>query len=95
MHNHPNVAHDEEVPLPSPAEGRPTVAHQALTAAKLEAYHAMRAARLNKKQPAERLGWQPSQVTRLFDGRHAWQLGQIAAALRALRRRLVVSSEAA
>jgi hypothetical protein len=40
MYNHPNVAHDEEVPLPSPAEGRPTVAHQALTAAKPEAYHA-------------------------------------------------------
>ena len=27
----------------------------------------MRAAGLNKKQLAERLGWQPSQVTRLFD----------------------------
>ncbi len=66
----------------------------ALTAAKLEAYRAMRAAGLNKKQLAERLGWQPSQVTRLFDGRHASRLDQIEAALRALGRRLVVSSEA-
>ena len=89
------MAHGEEVPLPSPAKGRPTVALPALTAAKLEAYRAMRAAGLNKKQLAERLGWQPSQVTRLFDGRHASRLDQIEAALKALGRRLVVSSESA
>jgi hypothetical protein len=29
----------------------------------------MRTAGLNKRQLAERLGWQPSQVARLFDGR--------------------------
>src|SRR6266851_8835875 len=89
------MAYGEDVPLPSAADGRPTVALPALTAAKLEAYRAMRAAGLNKKQLAERLGWQPSQVTRLFDGRHASRLDQIEAALRALGRRLVVSSEAA
>src|SRR5204862_1993124 len=89
------MAHGEDVPLPSPARGRPTVALPALTAAKLEAYRAMRAAGLNKKQLAERLGWQPSQVTRLFDGRHASRLDQIEAALKALGRRLVVSSETA
>jgi antitoxin HicB len=89
------MAHGEDVPLPSPADGRPTVALPALTAAKLEAYRAMRAAGLNKKQLAERLGWQPSQVTRLFDGRHASRLDQIEAALRVLGRRLVISSEAA
>ena len=88
------MAYGEDVPLPSAADGRPTVALPALTAAKLEAYRAMRAAGLNKKQLAERLGWQPSQVTRLFDGRHASRLDQIEAALRALGRRLVVSSEA-
>ncbi|HEV8030989.1 MAG TPA: type II toxin-antitoxin system HicB family antitoxin [Stellaceae bacterium] len=89
------MAHGEEVPLPSPAKSRPTVTLPALTAAKLEAYRAMRAAGLNKKQLAERLGWQPSQVTRLFDGRHASRLDQIEAALKALGRRLVVSSETA
>jgi antitoxin HicB len=89
------LAHGEDVPLPSPPRGRPTIALPALTAAKLEAYRAMRAAGLNKKQLAERLGWQPSQVTRLFDGRHASRLDQIEAALKALGRRLVVSSEAA
>jgi antitoxin HicB len=88
------MAHGEDVPFPSAAAGRPTVSLPTLTAAKLEAYRAMRAAGLNKKQLAERLGWQPSQVTRLFDGRHASRLDQIEAALRALGRRLVVSSEA-
>ncbi len=89
------MAHDEDVPLPSAPKGRPTVALPALAAAKLEAYRAMRAAGLNKKQLAERLGWQPSQVTRLFDGRHASRLDQIEAALRVLGRRLVISSAAA
>ena len=89
------MAHDEDVPPPSPARGRPTVALPALTAAKLEAYRAMRAAGLNKKQLAERLGWQLSQVTRLFDGRHASRLDQIEAALRVFGRRLVITSEAA
>jgi antitoxin HicB len=89
------MAHGEEVPLPSAPKGRPTVALPALTAAKLEAYRAMRAAGLNKKQLAARLGWQPSQVTRLFDGRHASRLDQIEAALKALGRRLIVSSETA
>jgi antitoxin HicB len=89
------MAHGEAVPVPSRAKGRPTVALPALTAAKLEAYRAMRAAGLNKKQLAERLGWQPSQVSRLFDGRHASRLDQIEAAMKALGRRLVVSSDAA
>jgi antitoxin HicB len=89
------MAHGEAVPAPSRAKGRPTVALPALTAAKLEAYRAMRAAGLNKKQLAARLGWQPSQVTRLFDRRHASPLDQIEAALKALGRRLVVSSDAA
>jgi antitoxin HicB len=89
------MAEGWDVPLPSPAKGRPTVALPALTSAKLEAYRAMRAAGLNKKQLAERLGWQPSQVTRRFDGRHASRLDQIEAALRVLGRRLVITSEAA
>ena len=89
------MAHGDDVPSPSPARGRPTVGLPPLTAAKLEAYRAMRAAGLSKTELAERLGWRPSQVTRLFDGRHASRLDQIETALAALGRRLVVSSEAA
>jgi antitoxin HicB len=89
------MAHNEDVPLPSAAAGHVVVCLPALTAAKLEAYRAMRAAGLNKRQLADRLGWRPSQVTRLFDGRHASRLEQIEAALAALGRRLVVTSDAA
>jgi len=88
------MANGEDLPIPKRAAGRPVVALPALTAAKLEAYRAMRAAGLDQKQLAERLGWQPSQVTRLFDGRHTARLEEIEAALHALGRRLVVSSEA-
>ncbi len=89
------MAHGDEVPTPTPARGRPTVALPLLTAAKLETYRAMRAAGLNKRQLAARLGWRPSRVTRLFDGRHTSRLDQIETALAALGRRLVVTSEAA
>ena len=71
------MAHGDEVPTPTPARGRPTVALPLLTAAKLETYRAMRAAGLNKRQLAARLGWRPSRVTRLFDGRHTSRLDQI------------------
>jgi antitoxin HicB len=87
------MAHNEDVLRPSPPKGRPVAALPALTAAKLEAYRAMRAAGLNKRQLAERLGWQPSQVTRLFDGRHVSRLDQIERPP-ALGRRLVVTSAA-
>jgi antitoxin HicB len=87
-------APNEDVPGPSPAKGRPVVALPALTAAKFKAYRAMRAAGLNKRQLAERLGSQPSQVPRLFDGRHASRLEQIEAALNALRLRPPVSKYA-
>ena len=89
------MAHNEPVPLPSPAAARPTVALPALTAIKLEVYRAMRDAGLKKADLADRLGWPRSSVTRLFDGRHASRLDQIEAALAALGRRLVVGTEAA
>ena len=43
------MAHNEDVPRPSSRKGRPVVALPALTAAKFEAYRAMRAAGLNKR----------------------------------------------
>jgi len=92
------MAHGEDVPLPrKPAAigARSRVALPALTAAKLEVYRAMRGAGLNKRQLAECLGWQPSQVTRLFDGRHASRLDQIETALAVFGRRLVIGSEVA
>lgn len=89
------MAHGEDVPRPGPAGGRPAVTLPARTAAKLEAYRAMREAGLNPEQLAAKLGWGPVQVVRMFDGRHAVRLDRIETVLRALGRRLVVTSEAA
>jgi antitoxin HicB len=89
------MAHNDDIAAPSPAAGKPLVVLPALTAAKLEVYRAMREAGLSKSGLAARLGWQPSQVTRLFDGYHASRLDQIEAALAVLGRRLVIASEAA
>ena len=55
----------------------------------------MRAAGLGKEEFAARLKWTPSQITRLFDGRHTVCLDQLEMARVVLGRRLVVTSEAA
>jgi antitoxin HicB len=89
------IAHNEEVPASSPANGRPVVRLPALTAAKLEVYRAVRQAGLDEAQLAERLGWPLKKVTHLFDGYHAVRLEQLEAVLAALGRRFVVTSEAA
>ena len=89
------IAHNEEVPAPLPAAGRPVVRLPALTAAKLELYRAMRKAGLGAVQLADRLGWPPKKITNILDGYHAVRFEQLEAALNALGRRFVVSSEPA
>ena len=79
------------IPGKRPADRRATC----VDPAKLELYRAMRAAGLSKAQLAARLHWISSQVTRPFDGRRAARLDKVEAALAALGRRLVVTSEAA
>ena len=81
-------------PLPRPRNGRPVVRLPALTAAKLEIYRAMRQAGLDQSQLAQRLGWPPKKIAHIFDGYHVVRLEQLEAALAALGRKLVVSSEA-
>ena len=89
------IAHGEEVPVPSPPQGRPVVRLPALTAAKLEVYRAMRQAGLDAAQLAHRLGWPQKKIAHIFDGYHVVRLEQLEAALAALGRRLVVTSEGA
>lgn len=89
------IAHNEEVPAPSPAKGRPVVRLPALTAAKLEVYRAMRRAGLDEPKLAQRLSWPPKKIAHIFDGYHAVRVEQLEAALNALGRRLVVTSEPA
>ncbi len=89
------IAHNEEVPAPSPAKGRPAVRLPALTAAKLELYRAVRRAGLDGAQLAQRLGRPPKKIAHIFDGYHVVRLEQLEAALAALGRRFVVTSEPA
>jgi antitoxin HicB len=89
------IAHNENVPAPSRAKGRPVARLPALTAAKLEVYRAMRQAGLDEARLAERLGWPLKKITHIFDGYHVVRLEQLEAALAALGRRFVVISEPA
>jgi antitoxin HicB len=97
------IAHSEEVPEPAPQSDatakdptrRAPVALPALTAAKLELYRTMREAGLDAPQLAARLGWPAKKVTDILDGYHVVRLERLEAALAALGRRLVVTSEPA
>jgi antitoxin HicB len=97
------IAPGEDVPEPAPqidaAVGsgalRAPIALPALTAAKLELYREMRHAGLDEAQLAERLRWPAKKITHIFDGYHVVRLEQLEAALAALGRRLVVTSEPA
>jgi antitoxin HicB len=80
----------EDIPLPSPAAGRPCVILPALTTAKVLLYRAMREAGLRKADLARRLGWHAPQIDRLLDLNHASRLDQIEAALAILGKRLAV-----
>lgn len=78
------------LPVPSPAEGRPTVRPSALECAKLGVYRAMTEQGVKKAELARRLGWHMPQVDRLLDLNHASRLDQIEAAARALGRTVEV-----
>ncbi|MBF0308241.1 MAG: type II toxin-antitoxin system HicB family antitoxin [Magnetococcales bacterium] len=83
------------IPLPSPANGRPTVCPDALICAKLALHQAMQEDGVHRTELAKRLHWHLPQVDRLLDLRHASRLDQIEMALAAMGRRVVVSVEAA
>ncbi len=81
----------DEIPQPTPARGRPTVALPTLIASKVALYRAMREAGVSQAALAERLGCDPRQVRRLLDPLNASRQDHIDAALKALGKRLVVS----
>ena len=88
------MAEGWDLPEPSQPAARPVVSLAPLVAAKAELYRAMRKAGITKAELARRIGISPQQTQRLFDIHHASRLDQIDAAMRALGRRLVVTSEA-
>lgn len=79
------------LPVPSPADGRPTVRPSAMESLKLGVYRAMTDQGIRKAELARRLGWHMPQVDRLFDLSHASRLDQIEAAARALGKHIDVS----
>ena len=92
-----HMAHGLEVPppVPQPDPQRPLIFLPSLTAAKLLVYWALRDEGLTYDELARRMNVDPRKVQALFEARHTARLELIEAALRALGRRLVVSSEAA
>jgi len=84
------VGDRKPLPVPSAAEGRPTVRPSALECAKLGVYQAMTEQGIRKAELARRLGWHMPQVDRLFDLNHASRFDQIEAAARALGRHVEV-----
>ena len=84
------IAHRDEIPSPSPAQGRLAVSLAPLTVAKMALYQAARERGVSKAELRRRLGWHGPQIDRLFDLRHHSQIDQIDQALRALGKILVV-----
>jgi antitoxin HicB len=90
------MAEGWDLPDPSPgAAGGAVVALAPLVAAKAELYRAMRKAGITKGELARRIGISRQQAQRLFSVHHASRLDRLEAAMRALGRRLVVTSDAA
>jgi antitoxin HicB len=85
------IAHRDDIPEPSPTNGRLLPILPPLTVAKTGLYRAARAAGMSKAELGRRLGWHAPQIDRLFDLRHRSKIEQIDQALRAIGKRLVVS----
>lgn len=77
------IADREDIPFPSPANGRPTVAPTLLGSLKVILYIAMRARGWRKADLARALGIDPRMVDRLLDLRHRSTVTQLDQALRA------------
>lgn len=85
----------KDIPLPSPAESRPTVAPTLLGSLKLILYLAMRARGWRKADLARALAMDPRLVDRLLDLRHRSTVTQLDQALRACGARYEVGMRSA
>lgn len=84
------VQGDRGVPKPSPAHGAPVVELSPIVTAKIALYHAMRDQRVDRTALAERLRVAENMISRLLDLDHRSHIDQIADALDALGKHLVV-----
>ena len=85
----------EQLPQPSPAQGRPLAYLPPLVAAKLALHDAMLAAGVSNVALARQLGTDEKTVRRLRDPLHQSRIAQVDAALRALGKRIGIVIEAA
>ena len=86
------VVDRQELPVSSPANGRPTVSPTLLGALKLSVYQAMRARGWRKADLARAMGLNPRQIDRLLDLRHASTVAQLDQAMWVCGRRFDVSA---
>jgi antitoxin HicB len=84
------IADRRDIPAPSPARGRKTVAPSLLGSLKISLYRAMRERRWRKADLARAMALNPRQVDRLLDLRHSSTVGQLEQALRACGKRVEV-----
>jgi antitoxin HicB len=89
------MRHKRDLPTPSPARGRPLVAIPPLIAAKALLYKELREQKVSINELARRLGCEYPVAHRLLDVSRKTQVDQIARALRALGKRVVVGMDAA
>lgn len=82
----------EDIPAPSPAAGRPVVAVELTTAAKLALYTRMRATRTSNVELARRLGVTEAVIRRMLDPLRKTKTDKLLRALHALGVRLEVCS---
>lgn len=83
----------QDIPLPSPARGRPTVTPGNLIGSKAALYLAMRQQGVRSAELARRMGVDRPAIVRLLDPKHASKPAQFDAAFAALGKRLVLSLE--
>ena len=84
------LADGEDIPIPSEAAGRPTIALPAMSVAKIALYQAMRNAKIGKAELAQRIGWELPQVERVLDLGHGSKIEQVEVALRALGKQIEI-----
>ena len=82
------IIDNEDIPPPSPGQGRHTVTLPVLIAAKVALYRTMRQTGVRKAELARRLGWRRPQVARLLDINHGSRIDHLERALAVLGKRL-------
>ena len=88
------ISNREDLPVPSPARGRPTVSPTLLGSLKIAVYRAMRERGWRKADLARAMELDPRQIDRLLDLRHSSTIAQLEKALAVCGKRAEVETKA-